>query len=300
MHKTRFWCIEAAAASATPMRPVNAANQLSAALRRLAFLLCAGTVLGLLQGCAALPGTGMAQRIDALLPADIILIGEQHDAPDHQALQLSAVTELARRGSLAALAIEMAEQGRSTWGLSPSATESQVRDALAWAEAGWSWTHYGPVLMAAVRAGVPVLGANLPRSAMRSAMATESWDQRLAPEALAQQRDDIRSGHCGLLPAGQIAPMARIQIARDAAMAETLEARVQHGKSLLLIAGAGHVVRETGVPAHLPDGLEIRIVLQIAGTGAEPQRNLADQLWRTAAIPFKDHCAALQRTLAKP
>ena len=64
--------MEATAASATPMRPVNAANQQSAALRRLMFLLCACVVLGLLQGCAALPGTGMAQRIDALLPADVI------------------------------------------------------------------------------------------------------------------------------------------------------------------------------------------------------------------------------------
>ena len=154
------------------MRPFAAANHLSAALRRLMFLLCAGAVLALLQGCSALPGTGMPQRIDALLPADIILIGEQHDAPDHQALQRAAVTELARRGSLAALAIEMAEQGHSTTGLSTIASEAQVRDALAWAEAGWPWERYGPVVMAAVRAGVPVLGANLPRSAMRTAMGT--------------------------------------------------------------------------------------------------------------------------------
>ena len=113
MRKTRFWSIKAIAASANHKRRVNAADHLSAAVRRLASMLFAGA---LLYGCAALPGTGMAQRIDALLPADIILIGEQHAAPDHQALQQSAVTELARRGSLAALAIEMAEQGRSTWG----------------------------------------------------------------------------------------------------------------------------------------------------------------------------------------
>ena len=73
MRKTRFWCIKAIAASANLMRSVNAADHLSAALRRLASLLLAGA---LLQGCAALPGTGMVQRIDALLPADIILIGE--------------------------------------------------------------------------------------------------------------------------------------------------------------------------------------------------------------------------------
>ena len=282
------------------MRPLTAANHLSAALRRLVFLLCAGAVLALLQGCAAPPGTGtgMPQRIDALLPADIILIGEQHDAPDHQALQRAAVTELARRGSLAALAIEMAEQGHSTTGLSANATESQVREALAWAEAGWPWDRYGPVVMAAVRAGVPVLGANLPRSAMRNAMGTESWDQRLAPQALEQQRDDIRTGHCGLLPPTQIAPMARIQIARDAAMAATLAAGVQRGKTMLLIAGAGHVVRETGVPTHLPATLRTRVVLEVAGDAADTRQGLVDSVWRTVAVPPVDHCAGLQRRLS--
>lgn len=279
------------------MRPLRAANHLSAALRRSAFLLCAGA---LLQGCAALPRNDIAKRIDALLPADIILIGEQHDAPDHQALQQNAVTELARRGSLAALALEMAEQGHSTAGLPVTATETQVRDALAWAETGWAWERYGPVVMAAVRTGVPVLGANLPRSAMRMAMGDGQWDRRLVPEALAQQHDDIRMGHCNLLPATQIAPMARIQIARDAAMAATLAGAAQPGKVVLLVAGAGHVVRGTGVPMHLPAALQTRVVLEVAGKEGELQGHQADVLWRTTAIPFKDHCAGLQRALTKP
>lgn len=254
--------------------------------------------LPLLAACAALP-LGIDHHLDALLPADIILIGEQHDAPEHQALQLAAVTELARRGRLAALAIEMAEQGHSTAGLPAAATEAEVRDSLAWAEAGWTWAHYGPVVMAAVRAGVPVLGANLPRSAMRAAMGNDHWDRQLASDALAQQHEDIRSGHCNLLPAGQIAPMARIQIARDAAMAATLVSAAQPGKVVLLVAGAGHVVRATGVPNHLPQRLVTRVVLEVAGSAVDSRHAQADVVWRTAPISFKDHCAALQRSLPK-
>ena len=41
---------------------------------------------------------------------------------------------------------------------------------LAWDDAGWPWAAYGPAVMAAVRAGVPVLGANRPRSRMREDM----------------------------------------------------------------------------------------------------------------------------------
>ena len=44
-------------------------------------------------------------RLAALLPADVLLIGEQHDAPEHQQLQRQVVEWLAARGELAALAV---------------------------------------------------------------------------------------------------------------------------------------------------------------------------------------------------
>ncbi|MGB4927678.1 MAG: hypothetical protein WBP25_14460, partial [Giesbergeria sp.] len=49
--------------------------------------------LALLFGCAAparLP-EGWPESLAALLPADILLLGEQHDAPAHQAMQAAAV-----------------------------------------------------------------------------------------------------------------------------------------------------------------------------------------------------------------
>ena len=65
------------------------------------------------------------------------------------------------------LLVEMAEEGRDTSGLDAAASESQVRAALNWDETAWPWSAHGPVVMAAVRAGVPVAGANLPRARMR-------------------------------------------------------------------------------------------------------------------------------------
>jgi uncharacterized iron-regulated protein len=255
-------------------------------------------LLLLLQGCAHPPGD-VRQRVDALLPADLILLGEQHDADAHQQLQRAVVQDLAGRGQLAALAIEMAEQGRSTAGLPAHASEAQVRDALQWKQAGWPWERYGPVVMAAVRQSVPVHGANLPRDAMRAAMADTRLDAHLPAAGLALQREGIRSGHCALLPESQIAPMTRIQIARDAAMARTLEAVRQPGKTAVLVAGGGHVRRDLGVPTHLPAGLTTRVVLAVAGTSSESAGQTTDMVWETPRLPPKDHCADLRQQLKK-
>ncbi len=244
----------------------------------------------LLPACTSLDA-GVARRVDAMLPVDLILLGEQHDAPDHQRLQRAIVLDLARRGQLAALAVEMAEQGRSTAALARDATEHEIRLALHWSDAAWPWESYGPVILAAVRAGVPVLGANLARDAMRTAMVNEKLDAHLSPRALEQQRENIRIGHCGLLPESQIAPMTRIQIARDAAMAGTLVAASQPGKTVLLIAGGAHVERELGVPTHLPAAMRSKVVLAVAG---QPQAaEGADLVWETPSVPPKDHCAGL-------
>jgi uncharacterized iron-regulated protein len=112
--------------------------------------------------------------------------------------------------------------------------------------------------MAAVRAGVPVLGANLPKDRQRQAMRDDLLDGRLPQAALAAQRQAVREGHCDMVPAEQIAPMTRIQIARDVAMAQTVAAAALPGKTVVLLAGSGHVRPELGVPLHLPSTLKVR------------------------------------------
>src|SRR5512133_3709704 len=156
-------------------------------------------VLLLLAACAA-PVAPLASRLPALLPADVILIGEQHDAPEHQQTHRQVIEALAGRGVLAAVALEMAEQGHTTAGVARDAPEAQVKAALAWEEAGWPWAAYGPAVMAAVRAGVPVLGANLPRSQNKDSMADSNLDSQLPGPALKTQQQRIRIGHCDLLP----------------------------------------------------------------------------------------------------
>ncbi len=268
---------------------------------------CAAAALlavALLAGCAASRGTDPFRdfdaRLDALPRAELLLFGEQHDAPEHHALERRFVEGLAQRGRLAAVAMEMADTGRDTRSLPRDATPDQVQQALAWNTTGWPWERYGPTVMAAVRAGIPVLGANLPRADMRGAMSQSAYDTHLPPAALAEQREAIRTGHCDMLPATQIGPMTRVQIARDAAMARTAAAAVAPGKTVLLIAGGGHVRRSLGVPTHVPANVRAVVVLAVAGTPLPGDAADADVLWTTPALPPVDHCAALQRQFSAP
>lgn len=227
----------------------------------------------LLSGCALLPHESAT---------DVLLLGEQHDAVAHPALQEERVTRLARAGRLRAVALEMADRGTTTASLPPGASEAQVREALGWnTDGGWPWERYAPAIMAAVRAGVPVAGANLPRAQMRQAMGDTSLDTLLPGPAQKAQQQAIRKGHCDMLPEGQVTPMTRVQVARDVAMAQTLAALARSDGTVVLIAGAGHVDPELGVPRHLPRALRVKPeVLPPEDTG-------------------KDYCAEFRRQMQR-
>lgn len=239
---------------------------------------CIAMLAVLLAGCGSAP-----PRVDELRGIDVVLLGEIHDEAEHQRHHLEVVQALAARGELAALALEMAEQGRTTAGLPRDAHEDDVRAALHWNDQAWPWQPYAPAVMAAVAAGVPVLGANLPRGQMRAAMADASLDTTLDAEALRAQLEAIRAGHCDLLPQRQLLPMVRVQIARDRAMAQTVAQAAQPGRRVVLLSGAGHADPMLGVPRHLPAVLVARPVL----------------FQRSAGAVARDYCAELREQLPR-
>ena len=260
-------------------------------------------VLLSLSGCAlvrpaAPPWPGV---LHTLLPSDMLLLGERHDAPQHQQMQREAVEWLTRQGLLAALVLEMAEQGHSTQGLPPDASEASVQAALAWNDGAWPWLQYGPVAMAAVRAGVPVHGGNLPRRELRTALTDSTLDALLSPAALERQRQAVRDGHCGLLPEPRVPGMARVQVARDLSMAQTAAAAQRPGKVVLVVAGAAHVKRSLGVPVHLPENMTQKVVIAHTGIAEEAIKSEANLLFQTPDLPPDDACAPLrQRWQAAP
>jgi uncharacterized iron-regulated protein len=234
------------------------------------------------------------------LPASpVVLLGEQHDASEHQALTKLNLALLVRSQQLAALALEMVDEGFSTHDISPQADEATVRNALKWNEAGWPWQRYGSIVMLAVRAGVPVVGANLPRAEMSGVMKDSQWDSKVPEAVLKETRESMIASHCGLLPEAQAPGMARIQIARNDRMAQTVSRLIQRNKTVVLLSGAEHVKKDRGVPLMMTAdaSAKAQVIWMHAGPLLSEDPAVADLVWQTPPVPFKDYCADLKRAL---
>jgi uncharacterized iron-regulated protein len=232
---------------------------------------------------AALWLTGMA-ACAPLLPQplpDVLVLGEQHDAPAHPRLHGEVVQALTRRGELAGVALEMATTGHSTAGLAADASEPQVRASLGWTDQAWPWQAYAPAIMAAVRAGVPVVGADLTREQVKKATADSTLEHLVSGATLQAQIDEVREGHCGLLPEAQLLPLARAQIARDRSLAQAVAQLAAPAKAAVLITGARHADPRHGVPLHLPGSLRS-----------------ASKIW-PAQPPAADYCEQLRKRFGK-
>ncbi len=254
---------------------------------------------------AVAPFAGTSTELPGL-PAGrgLLLFGEQHDQVDHQRQIAAEVSRLAAARRLRAVVMEMADSGRDTTALPPGADEARVREALGWVDAGWPWARYAPVVMAAVRAGVPVYGGNLPRSQIRPSMADVQLDSRVEPGVRQQLGAAVNDGHCGLLPLKQLPAMVRVQIARDLSMATTL-ARVSGASGKLptspgadivvLHAGERHVARDAGVLLHFAAvGLDVSQAHVVVFGDSEA---VADERRAAALTPREDECKRLREKL---
>lgn len=256
-------------------------------------------VLALHFSSAVLAQTDWRAQVRTLPNAELILLGEQHDAPEHQELAKLSVERLVSNQTLSALVLEMADAGVSTEGMPNQSSEVAVRERLKWNDAGWPWSRYGPVVMQAIRAGVPVAGSNLPFSAMAAVMKDDAWDSKVPSAVLASHRESMIQGHCGLLPESQVPAMARIQIARDERMAQTAMTWMRSGKSVLLLAGAEHVKKDRGIPLFLDSKSKdkVAVIWMQAETVLKTDSGLADLDWQTPPVPFKDYCADMKKSM---
>jgi uncharacterized iron-regulated protein len=230
--------------------------------------------------------------------ARVSIFGEQHDQPDQQRQVAQVLRDLAAKDQLAAVILEMAEQGHDTRSLSRSAEPDAVRAVLGWS--GWPWDDYAEVVMSAVRSGVPVFGGNLPRSAQSTAMGNEGLDALVPGSARDLIRLAVRDGHCGLLPASAEVGMVRVQIARDRALAETTSRLAESApveQTVLLLVGAQHAARDRGIPLHLAASArlaphDVRVVLFGDDTGLP-----SDERRPATATPRPDPCLGLKNRL---
>ncbi|WP_325437255.1 ChaN family lipoprotein [Pseudomonas nitroreducens] len=245
-----------------------------------------------------------AQLLDRLAAAPRVIVGEQHDNPDHHALELWLVRALAERRASGSVLLEMLgpEQQNAVSAAQASAAKgdmpSDLIAALRW-QPGWDWSQYGPLVTWLVKQPAPLLAANLDRDEIMNIYRTKPQLQGSASTAASVRNallEDIRGSHCGLLPESQYPAMLAVQQQRDRRIAESFKAAPEPS---VLIAGGFHARRDLGVPLHLKDidaaqGLKV-VMLAEVGKPVEPGQ--ADYLWYTPAQPPTDYCAQMRGSL---
>jgi uncharacterized iron-regulated protein len=264
----------------------------------------------------------------AVSKAGFVLLGEIHTNPDHHRLQARLIDGLIRNGRHPAVVFEMIPAELQTtldrYLLGSATPASGLGKVLRWAERGWpDWTIYQPIAEAALAGGLPLLGGGLDDDEQKTLAKTQPPQQyaqmmeqlgltkALGAQIADAEGRDIKDAHCNLLPEAALEPMMRVQRARDAYMAETLEESAKANDGAVLIAGAGHVRRDWGVPQAIRRESANANVVSIAFLEVAPERSAPsdyiqpvpglekpyDFLYFTPRGDLTDHCAELAKQL---
>lgn len=275
-------------------------------------------------------GAGIAphQLLARLAAARFVLLGEQHDNPDHQRLQAWLVRELLAAGRRPAVAFEMLDDAqadalRQHLAAAPM-DAAGLGPAVAWDRSGWpEWERYRPIAEAALRAGVSLLPANIAPATARAVAQTDigaldpalvaryGLDRPLPAAAGESLARELRLSHCGHASERMITGMTAAQRARDARMAEALLTGGTRDGAVL-IAGAGHVRADRGVPTYLAargPGLRVAALafVEVQPSRAGPEayadrfdgRLPFDYVWFTPRMDDDDPCDRFRRTLER-
>ncbi len=261
-----------------------------------------------------------------LANARFVLLGERHDNPEHHTLQARLLGGTIAAGRRPAVGFEMLSTDDATaiaryLARSPK-DASGLGEAVSWNRSGWpDWRLYEPIAQAALDAGLPIVATNLSRVATdairRNGLAGLSaslarqlgLEEPLDPETRDAIRRELDASHCGTVEGATLERMVDVQWARDARMAEALVREGQRD-SAVLIAGAGHVRTDRGVPFHLqrraPGATIVSVAfLEVDATVDAPAGYAArfegalpfDYVWFTPRVDTDDPCARLRAHL---
>jgi uncharacterized iron-regulated protein len=255
-----------------------------------------------------------------LARADFLLLGERHDNPDHHLLQAEVLRSLIAAGRRPAVGFEMFGLEDATaiadhLAAAPN-DAAGLGGAVNWNERGWpDWTMYQPIAAAALEAKLRIIATNLPLATarkMRSAglaaleprvIRTLGLDRPPSESISASLAADIRAAHCGYASEESVKAMLAVQRARDAQMAQSLlAAGVPDGA--VLVAGAGHVRSDYGIPVYLTVKAAGKRVISIAFLEVDNRKpephNYAlpypdgrlpfDYVWFTPRVDEEDPC----------
>lgn len=242
-----------------------------------------------------------ADALRRLLPADVVILGEIHDNPEHHRNQAIAVAALKPR----ALVFEMLTPQKALQTPPDRSDAAAVARALDWHNSGWpDFAMYHPIFAAAPQARI--FGGDLPPGDARRAVsegaarvfgadaAQYGLTTPLSPEDQSLREAEQREAHCNALPEDLLAGMVEAQRLRDAALARAVvQALDETGGPVAVITGSGHARVDRGVPAVLARVAPQARVLSVGQVEGPAAAEQPYDLWIvTEAVPRDDPCAA--------
>lgn len=247
----------------------------------------------------------LADRLDDLPPADVVILGEVHDNPIHHVNQGRAVKALQPK----AIVFEMLtpEQVAAAEGANRHDPHS-LGPALGWDNSGWpDFAMYWPIFAAAPEARL--YGAGVDRTAARSAMKDGAASffgaeagayglaAPLAADLQARLEAEQMQAHCNAMPADMMAGMVEVQRLRDATLARAAAQAVEEtGGPVAVITGSGHARTDVGVPAVLASvapQLRVLSIGQVERDDAASEGLPYDMWVVTEPVSREDPCLSL-------
>ena len=234
--------------------------------------------------------------------ADVVILGEIHDNPDHHLVQTEAIEAI----EPSAVVWEMVtEEGAQRLAQTAASNPEELSRILRWAESGWPpLSMYYPVFQAS---DAPVYGAMVPRTAARAAMergaatalgadaARYGLTVPLSPEDQAAREAEQLAAHCNALPAEALPQMVAIQRLRDAVLTRAvLRATDETGGPVAVITGNGHARKDQGIPTFLTrlrPGLKVFVLGQSEDGVVHGE---FDAIIDSPAVEREDPCKAFE------
>ncbi|KDE38898.1 putative lipoprotein [Nitrincola lacisaponensis] len=251
---------------------------------------------------------GWREALSDLPEGGWLMIGEQHNHPDHHSTETFFIRLLAHAGKLGNVIFEMVDiEQQSQFDQWLGNGSNASGHDLHWNPNKWNWMDYRDQVSFALDLAPRVLAGNISDSQvakiMKGDIAVESHSTKHSELLI----NTIIQGHCNKISSTQAQPMVDVQIARDQFMASQMRENTSPGKINLLIAGAGHIRSDIGVSNWIDSDIKTKsIILQQVGESENPnsymkshinEQPVADLILFVPAIPSIDYCQHLSSLL---
>ena len=228
----------------------------------------------------------------------VVLIGEEHTGDEFHTVQLRVLELLHAANAELAVGLEMFPVDHQAvldaW-IGGGLDEQAFIDTADWYRVwGYHWGYYREIFLFAREHAIPMIALREPvdenagSAAEELPVAPESEDHMALVQAFFETDSPV---HGGLSPE-QLDALVAAQSARDAAMASqvTTALREHPSRTLVVLAGTGHVLYELGIVRQLPES-DRRTAVSILPVEVEDaetivRASVGDYVWGIPELPY--------------